>query len=96
MKFSVASYCAFPEVPNPVLSVKIGGRVIDRREITGPMDLEYQVQVEDAILGKSGLSIGVTPRVEIAYGVKGFENEDRSNPKDLPDGAGLFRPAWDK
>ena len=96
VKFSVTSYCAFPEVPNPVLSVKIGGRVIDRREITGPMGLEYQVQVEDAILGKSGLSIGVTPRVEIAYGVKGFENEDRSKPKDLPDGAGLFRPAWDK
>ena len=96
VKFSVTSYCAFPEVPNPVLSVKIGGRVIDRREITGPMGLEYQVQVEDAILGKSGLSIGVTPRVEIAYGVKGFENEDRSKPKDLPDGTGLFRPAWDK
>ena len=96
VKFSVASYCAFPEVPNPILWVKIGGRVMDRQEITGPMDLQYQVQVEDTIIGKRGLSIGFTPRVEIAYGVKGFENEDRSKPKDLPDGAGLFRPAWDK
>ena len=72
VKFSVASYCAFPEVPNPILWVKIGGRVMDRQEITGPMDFEYQVQVEDSIIGKKGLSIGFTPRVEIAYGVKGF------------------------
>tara|TARA_B110000438_G_scaffold238950_1_gene236996 strand:- start:149 stop:3379 length:3231 start_codon:yes stop_codon:yes gene_type:complete len=96
VKFSVTSYCAFPEAPNPIAWVKIGGRMLDRREITGPMDFEYQVQVEDSIIGKKGLSIGFTPRVEIAYGVKGFENEDRSKPQDLPDGAGLFRPAWDK
>ena len=80
VKFSVASYCTFPEVPNPILWVKIGGRVMDRQEITGPMDLEYQVQIEDTIIGKKGLSIGFTPRVEMAYRVKGFENEDRSKP----------------
>ena len=97
VKFSVDSYSAFPdEVPNPIAWVKVGGRVIDRREISGSMDLEYQVQYEDSVLGKKGLSISFTPRVEIAYGVKGFENEDRSKPKDLPDGAGLFRPTWDK
>ena len=96
VKFSVASYSAFSDVPNPVLWIKIGGRVLDRREITGPVDLEYEVQVEDTIIGRKGLSIGFTPRVEIAYRVKGFENEDRSKPKDLPNGAGLFRPAWDK
>jgi hypothetical protein len=96
VKVSMTSYCAFPEVPNPIVWVKIGGRVLDRREITGPMDFEYQVQFEDSIIGKKGLSIGFTPRVEFAYAVKGFENEDRSKPKDLPDGAGLFRPVWDK
>ncbi|MFP6874006.1 MAG: DUF1592 domain-containing protein [Verrucomicrobiales bacterium] len=96
VKVSATSYCAFPEVPNPIVWVKIGGRVLDHREITGPMDLEYQVQFEDSIIGKNGLSIGFTPRVEIAYEVKGFENEDRSKPKDLPGGAGLFRPLWDK
>ena len=96
VKFSVASYSAFPGIPDPILWIKIGGRVMARQEITGPMDMEFQVQLEDTIIGKKGLSIGFTPRVEIAYGVKGFENEDRSKPKDLPNGAGLFRPAWDK
>lgn len=96
VKISVASYCAFPEVPNPILWVKIGGRVMDRREITGPMDLEYLVQVEDTLVGKSGLGISFTPRVEMPYRVDGFENEDRSKPDQLPNGAGLFRPAWDK
>ncbi len=96
VKFSVASYSAFSGVPDPILWVKIGGRVLDQREISGPTDLEYQVQVEDSILGKKGLSISITPRVEVPYKVKGFENEDRSKPSQLPDGAGLFRPVWDK
>jgi hypothetical protein len=96
VKLSVTSYCAFPEAPNLIVWVKIGGRVLERREITGPMDFEYQEQIEDSIIGKKGLSIGFTPRVEMPYAVKGFENEDKSKPNDLPDGAGLFRPAWDK
>ena len=33
VKVSVASYSAFPEVPEPILWVKIGGRVLDRREV---------------------------------------------------------------
>ncbi len=96
VKVSVVGYRAFPEVPNPFLLVKIGGRVIDHLEITGPMDLEYQVQLEDTILDKNGIGIGFTPRVEVPYKVPGFENEDRSKPQDFPNGAGLFRPAWDK
>ena len=60
------------------------------------MDFEYQVQFEDSIIGKKGLSIEFTPLVEMPYAVNGFENEDKSKPKDLSDGAGLFRPAWDK
>ena len=82
VKLSVASYCAFPDVPNPILWTKIGGRVMERREITGPTDLEFIVQIEDTIVGKKGLSIGFTPRVEMPYAVDGFENEDRSKPKD--------------
>ncbi len=96
VKFSVASYCAFPEVPNPILWVKIGGRVYDRREITGPLDLEYEVQVEDLLVSSKGVSVSFVPRVELPYRVKGFENEDRSKPGQFPDGAGLFRPVWDK
>ena len=87
IKFSVVSYSAFPDVPNPIAWVKIGGRVIDRREISGPVDLEYQVQYEDSIPGKKGLSISFTPRVEMPYAVKGFENEDKSKPSELPAGA---------
>ena len=86
IKFSVVSYSAFPDVPNPIAWVKIGGRVIDRREISGPVDLEYQVQYEDSIPGKKGLSISFTPRVEMPYAVKGFENEDKSKPSELPTG----------
>ena len=96
VKFTVASYSAFAEVPNPIAWIKIGGRVLDRREVSGPMDLEYFVQLEDSIVGDNGLAIGLTPRVELAYKVRGFENEDRSKPENLPNGAGLFRPVWDK
>lgn len=96
VKFSVASYCAFPEVPNPILWVKIGGRTYDQREISGPVDLEYQVQVEDLLVSSKGVSVSFVPRVELPYAVKGFENEDKSKPDQLPDGAGLFRPVWDK
>ncbi|MCH2060929.1 MAG: DUF1592 domain-containing protein, partial [Verrucomicrobiales bacterium] len=96
VKVSIISYSAFTGVPNPVLEVKIGGRIHDRQEITGPVALEYQVQVEDAIKSSKGLSFGFTPRVPVAYAVKGFENEDKSKPDKLPNGAGLYRPAWDK
>ncbi len=96
VKFSVASFSAFSEVPNPVLWVEFGGRILDQREITGPIDLEYQVQFEDALISSRGLSVEITPRVEMPYRVKGFENEDKSKPGQLPNGAGLFRPVWDR
>ncbi len=96
VKIGIISYSNYSGVPNPVLEVKIGGRIHDRQEITGPVELEYQVQVEDAIKSSKGLSFGFTPRVPVAYAVKGFENEDKSKPDKLPNGAGLYRPAWDK
>lgn len=97
MKFSVSSYSGFPDLPNPILWVEAGGRVLDRREITGPVDLEYHVQFEDAILSSKGrLGVSLTPRVELAYRVPGFENEDRSKPGQFPGGAGLFRPVWSR
>ena len=96
VRVSIISYSAFSSVPNPFLEVKIGGRIHDRQEITGPVELEYQVQVEDAIKSSKGLSFGFTPRVPVAYAVKGFQNEDKSKPDKLPNGAGLYRPAWDK
>lgn len=96
VKFSVASYAAFPKMPNPILWIEIGGRVFDRREITGPMDLEYQVLVDDLRSSSKGVSVSFTPRVELPYAVEGFENEDKSKPGQLPNGAGLFRPVWDR
>ena len=96
MKFSVSSYAGFPDLPNPTLWVKAGGGVLDRREITGPVDLEYHVQFEDALVGSKGLAVSLTPRIELGYRVPGFENEDTSKPGQFPGGAGLFRPAWDK
>lgn len=97
MKFSVSSYSGYPDLPNPILWVEAGGRVLDRREITGPVDLEYHVQFEDALLSSKGrLGVSLTPRVELAYRVPGFENEDRSKPGQFPGGAGLFRPVWSR
>jgi len=96
IRLSVSSYAAFPEVPNPILWVKFGPKLVDRREITGPVDLEYHVQFEDVIVNPKGLEVYLDPRVEIAYRVPGFENEDNSDPRRLPGGGGLFRPVWNK
>jgi mono/diheme cytochrome c family protein len=97
IRLSVSSYSAFPDVPNPILWVECGGKVFDRREIAGPTDLEYQVQVEDALITREGfLSVALTPRVELGYRVPGFENDDTSDPRQLPGGMGLFRPVWSK
>jgi hypothetical protein len=97
IRLSVSSFSAFPEVPNPILWVECGGRVFDRREITGPIDLEYQVQAEDSLITREGfLSVALTPRVELGYRVPNFENEDNSDPRQLPGGMGLFRPVWNK
>ena len=95
LRLSVSSYSAFPHVPDPILWVEFGGTVVDRREISGPTELEYQVQIEDSFITREGfLSVALTPRVELPYRIEGFENEDKSDPKSLPDGAGLFRPVW--
>lgn len=87
-------------VPNPHLWVEIGGKDIDYREIIGTLDqpqrLVYEVQLGDLVVQK-GVSIHLSNKVEIPYAVKGFENEERNNPKDpIPGGSGLFRPTFDK
>ena len=52
VKFSVTSYCAFPEAPNPIAWVKIGGRVLDRREITGRWISNTRCRLRTRSLGK--------------------------------------------
>ena len=90
-------------IPNPRLWVKVGGRFLDFPEITADFDkpqrLIYEVQLGDLIVQSKGVGIQLSNKVEIPYAVKGYENEDRTNPKDKnppPDGTGLFRPLFDR
>lgn len=88
-------------LPNPRLWVRIGGRDLDFREITAPADkpheLVYEVQLGDLTVQPKGVTVSLANRVEVPYAVDGFENEDKSNPKDPPPGGtGLFRPQFDR
>ncbi|MCE9566512.1 MAG: DUF1592 domain-containing protein [Planctomycetes bacterium] len=91
----------FPNLPNPRLWVRIGGRDLDFREITAaankPQRLVYEVQLGDLVVQPKGVTISLASKVEVPYTVDGFENEDKSNPKDpVPGGTGLFRPFFDR
>ena len=97
----VSALKPMPGLPNPHLWVETSGKDIDFREITGTLDqpqqLVYEVQLDDLAIQAKGLSILLSNKVEIPYAVPGFENEDRSNPKDPPPGGtGLFRPTFDR
>ena len=90
-------------LPAPRLWVRIGGQDLDFREITGtfdsPQKLVYEVQLGDLIVQPKGVTVTLSNKVEIPYAVAGFENEDKSNPKDKdppPGGTGPFRPAFDR
>jgi len=91
----------FPNLPNPRLWVRIGGRDLDFREITAasdkPQRLVYEVQLGDLVVQPKGVTIALAGKVEVPYAVEGFENEDKSNPKDpVPGGTGPFRPFFDR
>jgi hypothetical protein len=97
----VSAMKPMPGLPSPRLWVRIGGKDIDYREITASFDrperLVYEVQLADLVVQAKGVSIHVSNKVEVPYAVDGFENDDRSNPKDPPPGGtGLFRPTFDK
>jgi hypothetical protein len=88
-------------LPHPRLWVEVGGRDLDYREITATQDrperLVYLVQLDDLAIQTKGVSIQLSNKVEVPYAVPGFENEDKTNPKDpVPGGTGLFRPAFDR
>ena len=101
MTLEVSAMQPMKGLPNPHLWVKIGGKAIDFREITAtsdePITLVYEVQIGDLVVESRGVNIDLSNRVEIPYGVKGFQNEDRTNPKDPPPGgANLYRPKYDR
>lgn len=101
LTLEVAAYHPRPGLPPPRLWVEAGGKDIDIREITAPpaqpLRLVYEIQLDDLAIQSKGVSIHLSNKVEIPYAIQGFENEDRSNPKDPPPGGtGLFRPAFDR
>ncbi len=89
----------FDGVPNPHLWVKVGGKAVDYREITGtteqPQELVYVVQLEDVGIGSKGVKIFLASKIEVPYGVKGFENENKSK-EPIPGGQSLFRPMYNR
>ncbi len=101
LTLTVSAMKPFPNLPNPRLWVRIGGRDLDFREITAPTDkpqrLVYEVQLGDLVVQPKGVTIALAGKVEVPYAVEGFENEDKSNPKDpVPGGTGPFRPFFDR
>jgi len=101
LKLVVSVFKPFDKIPNPRLWVEIGGKDIDFHEITGtldqPQELVYQVQLGDLAIQSKGVAVLLANKVEIPYAVEGFDNEEKSNPKEpVPGGTGLFRPAYDR
>ncbi len=97
----VSAFKPLDGLPNPRLWVRIGGQDLDYREITGTLDkpqrLIYEVQLGDLVVQSKGVTIALSNKVEVPYAVAGFENEDKSNPKEpVPGGTGLFRPMFDR
>lgn len=97
LKASVSLLRKLPGMPDPQLWVRIGGNTIDTREIGGPAELAWEVQMDDLAVDTKGISVSLTSYVEVPYTIAGFENEDRSKPEEqIPGGTGLFRPAFDR
>ncbi len=101
LELTVAASKAFPDLPHPHLWVEVGGKTIDYREVQAtvdkPLELAYDVQLEDVAVQADGVKIELHGKVEVPYAVNGFENEDRTKPEDrIPGGPGLFRPAFDR
>ena len=102
LKIVVSVMKPFEKLPSPRLWVEIGGRDVDYVEISAtndkPIELHYQVHLGDLAVTTKGVNVSLTNYVEVPYAVAGFENEDRSNPKDppIPGGTGLYRPAFDR
>jgi mono/diheme cytochrome c family protein len=101
LSLTVSAMKPMKGLPSPRLWVDAGGKDIDFHEITAGADrphrLVYEVQLDDLAIQNKGLSIHLSNKVELPYAIAGFENEDRSGPKDPPPGGtGLYRPLYDR
>ena len=98
MSLRVVAERPLPDLPSPMLWVKIGGKYMDYRPIgDDPQTLTYAVRMEDHMVEGKVIKIMLQSFVEVPYAVKGFENDDRSKPEDkIPGGIGTFRPKFDR
>jgi len=92
---------SFPGIPDPHLWVETGGKTIDYRVVSEPLDapaeLTYEVQLDDLAIEARGVSITLRNRIEVPYALEGFANDDRTKPEDnVPGGIGVFRPVIDR
>ncbi|MBM84323.1 MAG: hypothetical protein CMJ78_27520 [Planctomycetaceae bacterium] len=88
----------FPNLPLPMLWVKVGGKYIDYRSISEKSEvLTYAVRMEDHLIDDGVIKVMLRTFVEMPYSVEGFENDDRSKPEDkIPGGIGVYRPKFDR
>lgn len=96
---TVSAFKPMKGLPNPHLLVEVAGSDVEYREITGTVDdpqvLVYEVQIDDLPIGDRGVEIQLSTRIEMPYGVDGFENEQRAKPEDnVPHS--LYRPDYRK
>ncbi len=103
LTLTVSGMKPFPNLPNPRLWVRIGGKNLDFHEVTAvadkPQRLVYEVQLGDLVVQSKGVTISLASKVEIPYAVDGFENEDKTSANDKnppPGGTGPFRPFFNR
>ena len=89
---------AFEGIPDPHLSVEIGGRDLEVRAVGEKEETRsFEVRLEELITDKDLYIIRLKNLVELPYEVKGFENDDKTKPEEnVPGGGGLFRPKYDR
>ena len=97
MTLQVRGIRPMPGLPVPTLWVKIGGKYIDYVPVSEePQTLTYAVRMEDHLVEGNVIKVMLRSVVEVPYAVKGFENDDRSKPGDVPGGIGTYRPKFDR
>lgn len=101
VKLVVSAMKPMARLPNPHLWVEVSGKDVDYREVAAdfdkPLELEYQVQLEDLAIESRGISVNLSSRIEVPYSVEGFPNEETSKPEEnVPGGTGWFRPQFDR
>lgn len=95
--FRVKGYRPLKGLPSPILWVKIGGKYLDYRSVPDEgLELSYEVRAEDCLIDDGVVKVMLRSVVEMPYEVKGFENDDRSKPGEVPGGIGVYRPKYDR